>query len=58
MALPAKKAAPKPEMAAVPVATGGVVIRKAGWPDYVLAVLALGTGIAAVVRLLMILGGF
>ena len=58
MALPAKKALPKPEMASAPIAVGGAVIRRAGWPDYTLSILALLTGIAAVVRLLMILGGF
>jgi hypothetical protein len=57
MALPAKKALPKPEMTSAPMAAGGGVVRKAGWPDYTLAILALGTGIAAVVRLIMILGG-
>lgn len=57
MALPVKKALPKPEMAAGPAGAGGVVVRKAGWLDYTLAILALGAGIAAVVRLLMILGG-
>ena len=58
MALPAKKALPKPEMTSAPSASGGVIVRRAGWPDYTLAILALGTGIAAVVRLLMILGVF
>lgn len=57
MALPAKKAAPKVEMAApVQMASGGVVVRKAGWPDYVLAILALVVGIAAALHLLMIVG--
>lgn len=57
MALPAKKALPKPEMASVPVVTavqGGVRVR---WYDILLACLALGAGIGAVVRLFMILGG-
>lgn len=44
-------------MEAVAVASGGVVVRKAGWPDYVLAILALAVGIAAAVHLLMIVGG-
>lgn len=57
MALPAKKALPKPEMTSAPIAAGGVVVRAAGWPDYTLAILALAAGIAAVVRLFMILGG-
>lgn len=57
MALPAKKALPKPEMTSAPVAAGGVVVRSAGWPDYTLSILALLAGIGAVVRLLMILGG-
>ena len=57
MALPAKKALPKPEMTSAPIAAGGVVVRSAGWPDYTLVILALGAGIGAVVRLLMILGG-
>lgn len=57
MALPAKKAAPKVEMAApVQMASGGVVVRKAGWPDYVLAILALLVGVAAALHLLMIVG--
>lgn len=57
MALPAKKAAPKVEMAApVQMAAGGVVVRKAGWPDYVLAILALLVGVAAALHLLMIVG--
>lgn len=56
-ALPAKKAAPKVEIAApVQVASGGVVVRKAGWPDYVLAILALMVGIAATLHLLMVVG--
>ena len=58
MALPAKKALPKPEMASAPMAVGGAVVRRAGWPDYTLSILALLTGIAAVVRLLMLLGVF
>ena len=57
MALPAKKALPQPVMASASGATGGVVVRAAGWPDYTLAILALAAGIAAVVRLFMILGG-
>jgi len=57
VALPAKKAAPKVEMAApVQMASGGVVVRKAGWPDYVLAILALLVGVAAALHLLMIVG--
>ncbi len=58
MALPAKKALPKPEMAGLPVAVGGAVVRRAGWPDYTLSIIALLTGIAAVMRLLMNLGVF
>lgn len=58
MALPAKKALPKPEMTSAPISSGGAVVRRAGWPDYTLAILALLTGIGAVVRLLMILGVF
>lgn len=58
MALPAKKALPKPEMTSAPIAAGGAVVRKAGWPDYTLAILALLAGLGAVVRLLMILGVF
>lgn len=57
MALPAKKALPKPEMTSAPVVTavqGGVRVR---WYDILLACLALGAGIGAVVRLFMILGG-
>ncbi len=57
MALPVKKAAPKVEMASVQMAGGGVVVRKAGWPDYTLAILALIVGIAAAVHLLMTVGG-
>lgn len=57
MALPAKKAAPKAEVASAPVMAGGVVIRKAGWPDYLLATIALLTGLAAAGRLFMLLGG-
>jgi len=57
MALPAKKALPKPEMAAAVAVGGGVVVRKAGWPDYLLAILALLTGLAAVGRLFMLIGG-
>lgn len=57
MALPAKKALPKPEVAMAAVATGGVVVRKAGWVDYTLAILALLTGLAAVGRLFMLIGG-
>lgn len=58
MAMPAKKALPKPEMTSAPVAVAGaVVVRSAGWLDYTLVMLALGAGIGAVVRLLMILGG-
>jgi len=57
MALPAKKALPKAEMTSAPIVTavhGGVRVR---WYDILLACLALGAGIGAVVRLLMILGG-
>lgn len=57
MALPAKKALPKPEMTSAPIAAGvqgGVRVR---WFDILLACIALGAGIGAVVRLLMILGG-
>lgn len=57
MALPAKKALPKPEMTSAPIAAGvqgGVRVR---WYDIFLACLALGAGIGAVVRLLMIIGG-
>lgn len=57
MALPAKKALPKPEITSAPIPTGGVVVRAAGWPDYVLVTLALLTGIAAVVHLFMLIGG-
>lgn len=57
MALPAKKALPKPEMATAVAAGGGVVVRKAGWPDYTLAILALLTGLAAVGRLFMLISG-
>ncbi|MBI5802083.1 MAG: hypothetical protein HZA92_15340 [Verrucomicrobia bacterium] len=58
LALPAKKALPKPEMTSAPIVSGGVVVRAAGWPDYTLASIALLAGIGAVVRLLMILGVF
>ncbi len=58
LALPAKKALPKPEMTSAPITAGGAVVRRAGWPDYTLAILALLTGIGAIVRLLMILGVF
>ncbi len=57
MALPAKKALPKAEAATAAVATGGVVVRKAGWPDYLLASIALLTGLAAVGRLFMLISG-
>ena len=59
MAVPAKKALPKQAMtsASISVPPGGVVVRAAGWPDYLLAGLALATGIAAVVHLLMLIGG-
>lgn len=57
MALPAKKALPKAEAAPAAVAAGGVVVRKAGWPDYLLASIALLTGLAAVGRLFMLIGG-
>jgi hypothetical protein len=43
--------------APISVPPGGVVVRAAGWPDYLLAGLALVTGIAAVVHLLMLIGG-
>ena len=57
MALPAKKALPKPEMTSAPISAGGVVVRAAGWPDYLLAALALITGIVAVVHLFLLIGG-
>ncbi len=59
MAVPAKKALPKQAMTSAPISVppGGVVVRAAGWPDYLLAGLALATGIAAVVHLLMLIGG-
>ena len=59
MAVPAQKALPKQAMtsASISVPPGGVVVRAAGWPDYLLAGLALVTGIAAVVHLLMLIGG-
>lgn len=61
MVVPAKKALPNhlpnQGMTSAPIAAGGVVVRAAGWPDYLLAGLALATGIAAVVRLLMLIGG-
>ena len=60
-ALPGKKALPNhlpnQGMTSAPIAAGGVVVRAAGWPDYLLAGLALATGIAAVVRLLILIGG-
>lgn len=57
MALPAKKALPKPEMTSAPGGGGGVVVRKAGWLDYTLAIFAFGAAFGAVVRLFLILGG-
>ncbi len=48
---------PNKKVVAAPVSVSGAVVRKASWPDYTLAIIALLTGIAAVVRLLMILGG-
>ena len=58
MALPAKKALPKPEVGSAPVVTavqGGVRVR---WFDVLFGVVALLTTVAAAVRLLMILGAF
>ncbi len=59
VAVPAIKALPKQAMTSAPISVppGGVVVRAAGWPDYLLAGLALVTGIAAVVHLLMLIGG-
>lgn len=59
VAVPAIKALPKQAMTSAPISVppGGVVVRAAGWPDYLLAGLALATGIAAVVHLLMLIGG-
>ena len=59
VAAPAIKALPKQAMTSAPISVppGGVVVRAAGWPDYLLAGLALVTGIAAVVHLLMLIGG-
>ena len=59
VAAPAIKALPKQAMTSAPISVppGGVVVRAAGWPDYLLAGLALATGIAAVVHLLMLIGG-
>ena len=59
VAAPAIKALPKQAMTSAPISVppGGVVVRAAGWPDYLLAGLALVTGIVAVVHLLMLIGG-
>lgn len=57
MAVPAKKALPNQGMTSAPIAAGVVVVRAAGWPDYLLAGLALVTGIVAVVHLLILIGG-
>ena len=59
VAVPAIKALPKQAMTSAPISVppGGVVVRAAGWPDYLLAGLALVTGIVAVVHLLMLIGG-
>ena len=59
VAVPTIKALPKQAMTSAPISVppGGVVVRAAGWPDYLLAGLALVTGIAAVVHLLMLIGG-
>ncbi len=59
VAVPAIKALPKQAMTSAPISVppGGVVVRAAGWPDYLLAGLALITGIVAVVHLFMLIGG-
>ena len=59
VAVPTIKALPKQAMTSAPISVppGGVVVRAAGWPDYLLAGLALVTGIVAVVHLLMLIGG-
>lgn len=58
MALPAKKALPKPEMTSAPIAAGvqgGVRVR---WYDIMLGAVAFAVTAGALVRLLMILGVF
>ena len=58
MALPAKKALPKPEMSSAPMVAavqGGVRVR---WWDIMFGVVAVGATLGALVRLLMILGVF
>ncbi|MEQ2005770.1 MAG: hypothetical protein ABMA26_03140, partial [Limisphaerales bacterium] len=58
MALPAKKALPKPEMSSAPMVAavqGGVRVR---WFDITFGVIAVGATLGALVRLLMILGVF
>jgi len=47
---------PQPDVGTVTVTPSGVVVQKAGWPDYLLSILALFTSLAAVGRLIMIIG--
>jgi len=47
---------PQPDVGTVTVTPSGVVVQKAGWPDYLLSILALLTSLAAVGRLIMIIG--
>jgi hypothetical protein len=58
MALPAKKALPKPEITSAPItATGAPVGASARWYDVVLGVFAFLTVAGALGRLFMLIGG-